>query len=247
MKLQLSKFDVLESTNTTAVTAAKEGAPEGTVIVAERQTGGHGRLQREWSSPKGGLWFTIVLRPKIDPQFVAQVTLLAGVAVTKALRILYKTDAIAIKWPNDLLLNKKKVCGMLSEMELDDKENIKYAIIGIGVNVATETKSFPLELQQTATSLNESMQASLSCEEVLDAILREFTELYDEWQQNGSAAMLQQWRSLNCTLGSMVKVKDDDQVIFAGTALAIDDQGAIVVSNNQGETQSFNFGEISIR
>ena len=247
MKIQLRKFDVLESTNTTAVAVAKEGAPEGTVILADRQTGGHGRLQRPWSSPTGGLWFTIILRPKIDPQYVAQVTLLAGVAVTRALRKLYNTNKVAIKWPNDLLLDGKKICGMLSEMELGPAGSIEYAIVGIGVNVALKTNEFPEELQQTAASLNESLGKSLSCEEVLTAIMREFSVLYDDWQENGGNEMLKQWNTLNCTLNSDVLVKDDDQVIFSGTAVAIDEQGAIIIRNEQGETKSFDFGEISIR
>lgn len=108
MKIQLREFDVLKSTNETAVAMAQEGAPEGTVIVAARQKGGHGRMQRVWSSPLGGLWFTVILRPQIDPQFAAQITLLAGVAVAKAVRRLYDTESVQIKWPNDLLLDGKK-------------------------------------------------------------------------------------------------------------------------------------------
>lgn len=108
MKIQLREFDVLKSTNETAVAMAQEGAPEGTVIVAARQKGGHGRMQRVWSSPLGGLWFTVILRPQINPQFAAQITLLAGVAVAKAVRRLYDTESVQIKWPNDLLLDGKK-------------------------------------------------------------------------------------------------------------------------------------------
>lgn len=108
MKIQLREFDVLKSTNETAVVMAQEGAPEGTVIVAARQEGGHGRMQRVWNSPLGGLWFTVILRPQIDPQYAAQITLLAGVAVAKAVRRLYDTESVQIKWPNDLLLDGKK-------------------------------------------------------------------------------------------------------------------------------------------
>ena len=154
MKIQLRHFDTLQSTNVTAVAFAKAGAPEGTVIVAEQQDGGRGRMKRVWSSPKGGLWFTIILRPQIDPQYVAQVTLAAGVAVAKVLRKLYESDDIRIKWPNDLLLNDKKVCGILSEMQLDENGSIDYAVVGIGINVNLKLEDFPLELRDTATSLN---------------------------------------------------------------------------------------------
>ena len=94
MKIQLREFDVLKSTNETAVAMAQEGAPEGTVIVAARQESGHGRMQRVWNSPLGGLWFTVILRPQIDPQYAAQITLLAGVAVAKAVRRLYDTESV---------------------------------------------------------------------------------------------------------------------------------------------------------
>lgn len=106
--IQLLKFDTLQSTNVTAVDLAKNGAAEGTVIVAETQEGGRGRMKRVWNSPKGGLWFSIILRPQIDPQYAAQITLLTGVTVAKALRKLYETEKVMIKWPNDLLLDGKK-------------------------------------------------------------------------------------------------------------------------------------------
>ena len=231
MKIQLKQFDVLQSTNVTAVAFAKEGAPEGTVIVAERQEGGRGRMHRVWSSPKGGLWFTIILRPQIDPQYVAQVTLLAGVAVVRALRKLYATEEIMIKWPNDLLLQGKKVCGILSEMQLNENGSIDYAIVGIGVNV----------------DLNASFGKNYTCTEVLGNILQEFAVLYQEWLEEGAQVILEPWKKLNCTLNRRVFVKDNDEVIFSGEVVAINEAGAIIVRNEEGESQSFDFGEISIR
>ena len=247
MKIQLKQFDVLQSTNVTAVAFAKEGAPEGTVIVAERQEGGRGRMHRVWSSPKGGLWFTIILRPQIDPQFVAQVTLLAGVAVVRALRKLYATEEIMIKWPNDLLLNGKKVCGMLSEMQLNENGSIDYAIVGIGVNVDLNPQAFPEDLRNTAASLNASFGKNYTCTAVLDNILQEFASLYRDWLKEGAQVILEPWKKLNCTLNRRVFVKDNDEVIFSGEVVAINEAGAIIVRNEEGESQSFDFGEISIR
>ena len=247
MKIQLKQFDVLQSTNVTAVAFAKEGAPEGTVIVAERQEGGRGRMHRVWSSPKGGLWFTIILRPQIDPQFVAQVTLLAGVAVVRALRKLYATEEIMIKWPNDLLLNGKKVCGILSEMQLNENGSIDYAIVGIGVNVDLNPQAFPEDLRNTAASLNASFGKNYTCTAVLDNILQEFASLYRDWLKEGAQVILELWKKLNCTLNRRVFVKDNDEVIFSGEVVAINEAGAIIVRNEEGESQSFDFGEISIR
>lgn len=247
MNIQLRQFDVLESTNVTAVAFAKEGASEGTVIVAERQEGGRGRMRRVWASPQGGLWFSIILRPQIDPQFAAQVTLLMGVAVGKALRRIYATDGIMIKWPNDLLLHKKKVCGILSELQLNENGAIDYTIIGVGVNVALKPEDFPPELRDTAASLNVSLNKNYTCREVLDNILQEFDSLYREWLAKGADVILAPWKEMNCTLHKEVFVKDNDQVIFSGIVTAIDEAGAIIVRNERGESQSFDFGEISIR
>ena len=247
MKIQLDIFDVLESTNETAVAAANDGALEGTVIVAKRQEGGHGRMQRVWNSPEGGLWFTILLRPKIDSQFIAQVTLLAGVAVAKGLRKAYCTDKICIKWPNDLLWDGKKVCGILSEMQLKEDGSVDYAIVGIGVNVGFKQEEFPEDVRKTAVVLNDISGMNLTCEEVLDKILQEFVPLYESWQLSGSQEFLTQWQELNCTLGNVVNVKDNDKVIFRGIAKNIDSEGALLVKADNGEIRSYNFGEISIR
>ncbi|MDY4919862.1 MAG: biotin--[acetyl-CoA-carboxylase] ligase [Phascolarctobacterium sp.] len=247
MKIQLEQFDVLQSTNVTAVAFAKEGASEGTVIVAERQEGGRGRMQRVWNSPAGGLWFTIILRPHIDPQYVAQVTLLAGVAVVKALRRVYETNAIKIKWPNDLLLDGKKVCGILSELQLKEDGSIDYAVVGIGVNVNLNPEEFPEDLKHTAASLNASFEKNYTCTYVLDNILQEFAPLYEEWMEKGAEIILTPWKELNCTLNKTVHVKDNDEIIFTGKVIAIDEAGAIIVRNEEGDTQSFDFGEISIR
>lgn len=247
MNIQLRQFDVLKSTNVTAVDFAQEGAAEGTVIVAGRQENGRGRMSRVWTSPQGGLWFSIILRPQIDPQYAAQVTLLMGVAVCKALRRLYATDDIMIKWPNDLLLRKKKVCGILSELQLGEDGEIDYAVIGVGVNVALKEEDFPAELKEAAASLNVSLNKNYTCDVVLDNILQEFNVLYKEWLAQGAAAILSPWKKLNCTLNRKVLVKDNDEVIFSGTVTAINEEGAIVVRSEGGESQSFDFGEISIR
>ncbi len=246
-KMQLLKFDTLQSTNITAVALAKNGAAEGTVVVAERQEGGKGRMKRIWSSPKGGLWFTIILRPQIDPQYVAQVTLLAGVAVAKALRKLYETEDVMIKWPNDLLLRGKKVCGILSEMQLDEEGNVDYAVVGIGINVSLTKDAFSKDLQDVATSLNESLNKEYTCDQVLEQVLSELDDLYDKWLLDGVDVILKPWLALNCTLNKEVNVKDNDKIIFSGIVTGINEDGAIVVNDGNGNTQVYDFGEISLR
>lgn len=247
MRLQLQKFDVLESTNKSAVLAAQHGALEGTVIVAKKQYGGHGRIGRIWNSPEGGLWFSIILRPKIEPQYVAQLTLLAGVAVTQALRSLYETDEIFIKWPNDILINGQKICGILSEMSLNEIGQVDYAVIGIGINVSLKENDFPSELRTTATSLNLATAKNHDCNKVLQYVLHEIESIYQEWLNTGMKSVIELWRHFNCTLGKKINVKDCDKIIYSGTAIAVDEYGALIVQDSSGNLKSFDFGEISIR
>lgn len=247
MKMKLHHYEILDSTNETAEQMAKAGAPEGTVIMADRQRGGHGRMQRRWESPSGGLWFTLVLRPTADSYLVAQITLLAGIAVTKALRRIYSSDDIRIKWPNDIFFNGKKVGGILSEMRLHEREGIEYVLVGMGLNVNLTEKDFPEELRSTATSLKIIFKKDKSCERVLTKVFNEFAVLYNRWNKEGMDAILPEWEALNCTLGRMVKVWDSDRVIFEGKAVSMKEDGSLLVQMENGTEESFNFGEISIR
>ncbi len=247
MQFQLQKYSSVDSTNAVAHRMAEQGAEEGIVVVADRQTGGHGRMQRVWSSPVGGLWFSLILRPQIDPRYVAQITLLAGVAVAKTLRNLYQTDEIRIKWPNDLLCKDKKVTGILAEMQLTEDQDVDYVIVGIGVNVNPPMDEMPEEIQNRAASLNQALNRSYSCEAVLDTILKEIDGMYRLWQQDGNKAVLSLWKEMNCTLGKTVVVLDEDKEIFSGTAMDLDAEGALLIKNEAGQEASFNFGEISIQ
>jgi len=247
MEIQVQYYEILDSTNEMVVRLARQGAPEGTVVVAKEQRNGHGQRQRQWKSPAGGLWFSILLRPKIEPSCAAQITLLAGVAAATALRRLYQTDRIFIKWPNDLLIGSKKISGILSEMRLSEQGDIDYIVVGIGVNVNLPAGTFTRELRDTAVSLNFATGKKNSCNEVLNGILEEMTALYEPWQRRGAEAILPMWRDLNCTLARDVIVKDEDKIIFAGRAVSISDTGALEVQNEAGSIRRFDFGEVSIR
>lgn len=247
MNLQLHYYDVLESTNITAVDAAMHGAAEGYVIIAEKQCSASGRMGRVWNSPIGGLWFSIILRPHINPENVAQLTLLSGVAVVKALRCIYETEQVKIKWPNDVLLEGKKICGILSEMKLDENGMVDYAILGIGINVNLLQSDFSEELQNIASSLLLSTGKYIGCDEVLQKVLQEITCLYEDWLEHGPESLFAQWKQYSCTLGKKVLVKDNDRIIFSGTAVDMGAQGSLLVRNEEGIQRSFDFGEISIR
>ena len=135
-------FETLESTNVTAKEFAEKGAPEGTVIQAGQQFAGRGRLGRVWKSQAGkGLWFSLILYPKTAAEFCPQVTLLAAVAVVEALKKVAGVQG-RIKWPNDIMLDGKKICGILAEMALAADGSIEYAVVGIGININMSSEDF---------------------------------------------------------------------------------------------------------
>lgn len=247
MNFEIHRYYQVDSTNVVAASFAKTGAPEGVVICAETQNGGHGRRQRVWNSPLGGLWFSMVLRPRINPRFAAQITLLTGVVVAKTLRRLYQTDKIRIKWPNDILLDDSKVAGILAEMQLDETGEIDYIIVGIGVDVAPDQREFNGALKDDIASLNFIMGKNFTCEEILAAILKDFSQVYPLWQIQGANVILPDWRTMNATLGNKIDVQDDDKIIFSGLAESITEEGGLVVRDIHGHAESFDFGEISIR
>jgi len=231
------------STNTVARELAQAGAPEGTLVLADCQISGQGRLNRKWLSPSGGgLWFTLVLRPRMDPGKAAQITLLAAVATARAIEI--NTGICpGIKWPNDLLIKGKKICGILAEME--GEETITHVILGIGINANMGMQDFSLDLQGVATSLSVELGHPVCRLALLDEVLRQFDCWYSIWQREGFEPIRATWKQFNVTLKQEVKVDCGDE-IWLGEALDIDDGGALVVRGSNGIVKSFNFGEVSV-
>jgi len=240
-------YQILPSTNDKARVWAEQGAAEGTIVQADCQTAGHGRMGRTWQSPPGkGLWFSLLLRPQIHPQFAAQATLLVAVALVETLRFVTNVSC-QIKWPNDILYEDKKICGILSEMKLTPAGEVDYIIAGVGLNVNMERCDFPEDLADRASSLailtgrqwdrNLLLQAFRSCME----------KWYGLWLADGFECIRDEWLAHNCTLGRQVQVKDDDQVIFCGRAKTLQADGSLVVQDDAGREECFNFGEISIR
>ena len=242
---QIQYYEELASTNLKALELAKQGAAGGTVVVAARQTAGRGRMRRKWESPEGkGLWFSVILRPTIAAEYCAQITLLAAVAAAQALQRLTNKN-FSIKWPNDIMLDGKKICGILAEMALAADGSIEYAVVGIGININMSSEDFGALL--TATSLYLATGIEYEHEQVLKAFLDEFDLLYSHWHCCGFALIRQDWLDYSCTLGHKVIVRDNDTEIYSGVAEDMDDYGSLLVRNAAGKIESFDFGEISIR
>jgi BirA family biotin operon repressor/biotin-[acetyl-CoA-carboxylase] ligase len=233
--------ETLNSTNDLAKELAVRGAPEGTVVVAEAQTGGRGRLGREWDSPPGvGLYVSLVLRPMLPPLELPQITLTTAVAVVRAVRRVAGV-APGIKWPNDLLLNGKKLGGILTEMETES-DRIRHVVVGLGLNV--NNPGFPPELAATATSLTLALGGSFSRVQLLQAWLEEFEELYDRFLNQGFPEILEEWKRFTVTLGRPATVRQGPREI-SGQALDVAADGALLLRTASGEIVRVTSGEIT--
>ncbi len=214
----------------------------GTVFLADVQTAGRGRSGRTWISDNSdGLWMSILLKPESLPEKLSSLTLVAGLAVVNAMKKFINAD-IGIKWPNDIVLNKKKICGILSEIFVDEN-TVKYVICGIGVNLNTE--KFPDEISNIACSVKSECGIDIVKNDLLSEILNEFEPLYYEYIQNGLKNIIDDYKKNCITVGK--------EVLLTGTnyncnayALDLTDEGELIVLID-GEKKIISSGEVSVR
>ncbi len=238
-------FMQVDSTNNCLKLLAEEGAPEGTVVVAEEQTAGKGRLGRSWSSPRGkGIVFSVLLRPPKPLEEISIFTLLTAVAVTRAVRKKLPGIDAGIKWPNDILVKGRKICGILTELKAE-ADRLHYLVVGIGLNFNHTSDDFPTELKKSATSIFlENDGRHTDRKETTREILREMDSMYREYLTMGAEGILEQWKDLNITLGRKITIKSLRES-FAGSALDVDKYGALIVAGPGGERKRFVTGEIT--
>lgn len=237
-------FTQVDSTNNMAKKIALEGCPHGTIVIAEEQTLGKGRISRGWYSPRRqGIWFSLVLRPPVNPQHAPKFTLLAAVAICRAI---HNATGIkcGIKWPNDILYAGKKVVGILTEMSAEF-DLINYVVIGMGIDVNISTEEFPPELKDIATSLKIIAAKKIDRIKLLTEIINQLELFYDMSLKQGFTKILDLWRQMSCTLGQEVDVIGVEEK-FKGKAIDIDDEGALLVQTGAG-LQRVIAGDVSIR
>jgi BirA family biotin operon repressor/biotin-[acetyl-CoA-carboxylase] ligase len=231
------------STNVLAMEMAHRGAVEGTVVIAEQQTGGKGRLGRTWISPKGNLYCSIILRPAIPSHKAPLVTLMCAVAVVAAIRQTADISA-GIKWPNDILVDGRKVGGILSEMSAEP-DRVKHLVLGIGVNVNMDPGGFPPDVGKLATTLALESGAPVS----RARLLRNLLLLLDHWYLRllkNEGEVLDAWISFNVTLGQQVAVSAQGELI-EGLAKDIDRDGRLIISLPDGSLRTVSAGDVTIR
>lgn len=237
--------DSVSSTNNLAKELAGQGAADGTLVVAEEQTGGKGRLGRQWCSAKyKGIFFSFILFPPLMPQEANMVTLITAVAMASAVRD--ETGVAAgIKWPNDLLVNGKKICGILTELSAE-MERINYMVVGVGLNVNQEKNDFPEEVSASATSLKDQTGSNISRVKLVQAFLLEFEKWYLLALENGFAPVLARWKEMSVSLNCPVRIHNPNSS-WDGWAEDIDSDGALLLRLPGGEIKRVISGEVSLR
>lgn len=237
--------ETVVSTNELAKELARKEAEEGTVVIAEEQTGGKGRMERVWYSPPGqGLWFSTILRPEIKPVDASKLTLVSAVAVAKTIREVADITA-GIKWPNDVLVNQRKVAGILIEMSAEI-DKINYLVLGIGVNVSLDGTSIPGELADIATSLEAENKLKVTRVELLAALLNNLDKLYEDFLAGKFKQILNSWKEMSVTLNRRVKVISGSEV-EEGVASDLDEDGALVLLKSDGSRKRILSGDVSVR
>lgn len=236
-------FESLESTNTTARELAAAGAPEGVVVIAEGQTAGRGRLGRSWVSPPfRNLYLTIVLRPPLAPAQAPLLALVGGLAAAEAIAAC-GVDA-RIKWPNDVLVDGRKVAGLLAEMD-SDGERLAAVLLGIGINVNLGLDELPEELRDKAGSVAAALGRPVARHELAAGLLAAFERSYDAFLQGGFAALRDDWNRLSCLGGRHVRIVDGGRRI-EGTVVGIGADGTLELRGGDGAALHVVAGEVTV-
>lgn len=239
MNFTILPFDKIDSTNTEAINQARRGADEGLCIVAREQTAGRGRHGRTWVSEKdAGLYFSLVLRPKIESHLLPLITLMTAVAAHNAIENAFKIEC-DIKWVNDIHVGGKKICGILAETVETEKD--LAVIVGIGINL--KSSNFPPELAETATSIENETGATPNLEKFLP-ILTSFLEKYCDLLYEDAEKIRKEWSSRSSyAFGKQVRIKLETEIIY-GTTRGIEENGALRLELETGEVRIIHTGDV---
>lgn len=224
LEQKIHHFREVSSTMDVARELSHQGAEEGTIVIAESQSQGRGRLNRKWFSPEGGIYFTLILRPNISPMYAPRINLMVAVAIAQTINKFFGLDA-ELKWPNDILIGGKKVCGILAEINAET-DAINFVNLGIGINANTPIS----QLEKKATSLKEKLGKEISRKEFFHSAIKEIIK-----QQTllTKGDLLEEWRQLSTTLNKNVKIVMPGEEI-RGKAIDIDTNGALIIKRADG-------------
>ena len=238
-------YQQVTTTQAIAHEQVRAGAVDGTVIVAESQTAGKGRMLREWNSAQGkGIWMTVLVRPEILPHQAPQFTLVAAVAVVNAMKALYPEVDAKIKWPNDILIGGRKCTGILTEM-VAEADRVEAILIGIGINVNQTMEDFPMELKQIATSLSLAVGETVDRAKLMATVLFYLEHYADLYVKHGFSRIKMLWEEASATIGQFVRATTLREVI-EGKAIAITESGVLEIATATGEIKQVYSADIEI-
>ncbi|MBA3071357.1 MAG: biotin--[acetyl-CoA-carboxylase] ligase [Nitrospirae bacterium] len=243
----------IDSTNTLAMELAEKGVSHGTVVIADRQLKGKGRLGRTWfSPPKGNIYMSVIVRPEIEPKDATLLTIMSAISCARAVRNSTGIE-VKIKWPNDLMVSERKLGGILTEMK-SDQDRIVFAVIGIGINVNACLDMFPDDIRAVATSVIEELREGkgikgcsleISRTLIIAAILNELERWFKVLIKGGRIQLINEWKKFSSTLGRKVKVVSGKDS-FTGIAEDIDDEGMLILRLPSGGLKKISAGDVII-
>ena len=242
---ELYIYNEVSSTNTIAKFLSLHDVENGTVVISEKQTHAKGRSGKSWESPLGGVWLSIILKPNVDQSKFPLITLATGVAVAKTLEKI-GVENPEIKWPNDIMINGKKVCGILTEAvaKFNTVENV---IIGVGIDANLNVSEFPEELQAGTTTLKEELEREGNENLLIKIFLEEFENISEVFNHEGYEDILKEWRKRSYSIGKIVEVREPFNTYYDGYVVGISKEGALIVEKIDGTLKKVISGECIIK
>ena len=238
-------FDEVKSTNTVAKFLAMNGAENGTVVISEKQTDAKGRSGKAWASPIGGIWLSLIVKPNVDYSKLPMITIGTGVAVAKAIERTGITSA-EIKWPNDIIIHDKKVCGILTEA-VTTFNTIDSVIIGVGIDANIDIEDFPEELQDGTTTLADELGRKEDENVLIRLFLEEFEKIAETFNEGNYESILKDWRKRSYSVGKIVEVREPFNKNYDAYVVGIDREGALIVEKIDGTLEKVISGECIIK
>ncbi|SFL62904.1 BirA family transcriptional regulator, biotin operon repressor / biotin-[acetyl-CoA-carboxylase] ligase [Methanobrevibacter olleyae] len=234
-------FRKVFSTNSIAKFLANHSAEEGTVLISEIQTKAKGRLGKKWESPEGGVWMSLILRPKVPPAKIGLITLATGVAIAKSIKSL-GVDA-KIKWPNDVLIHGDKISGVLTEVNATFND-IDWVVVGVGIDSNLKLEDFSEDIRIGTTTLTEELPTKVDENELISIFLNEFEEIYNLYKDGKTETILKDWRDLSDTIGKYVNITQTGGKVTQGYVVGINNEGNLIIERQDGTLEKIISGEL---
>ena len=238
-------FNEVSSTNTIAKFLSMNDAENGSVVISEKQTDARGRSGKSWESPLGGVWLSIILKPNVDYSKLPLITLATGVAVARTMETI-GIDNAEIKWPNDIMINGKKVCGILTEA-VTKFNTIENVIVGVGIDANLNTSDFPEELQNGTTTIADELGRMGDENLLIKIFLEEFEKISELFNHEGFEEILKEWRKRSYTIGKIVEVREPFNKYYDAYVVGVGKEGALIVEKIDGTLEKVISGECIIK